>query len=192
MSTLKRRTAMLVAVSAVSGVMALFAPTSNPAQAVITPHEVCAGTGTAHLSSPLSYPVGTGTGTTSSAHSATFNFGLPAPGCQPSGTGIGATGSVHGWCGLSVGSGTTSKGDNFHWTGVGGDLVLTGQVSGGVNAIPNTLTGDSCASHNAGADDFIVTGAVTRHSCTTNQPSATVTTITVGHSTLTARVSVCA
>ena len=158
---MRRRMALLVAVTAVSGVMTMFSPTSTPAQADV--HGACVGVvGNAHLHDTLTYP------THGPSKSASFTFHFDPAVCvdlDPPGvaTTISATGTVHGWCGLSTGSGVTSTGTTFGWVGVGGDLVLTGGLSGDVHATPNLATGDSCTT---GADDFVVSGAAVGHSCT--------------------------
>ena len=153
---MRRRTAMLVAVTAVSGVMTMFPPTSTPAQANV--HAACASVGgTAHLHSPLTYPTGP-------SHSASFTFHLDPDlsECTGAPDNLSASGTVHGWCGLSSGSGVTSAGTSFGWVGVGGTLVLSGGLSGAVNAVPNVVLGDLCST---GADDFVINGAVVNHSC---------------------------
>jgi hypothetical protein len=86
-------------------------------------------------------------------------------GTTPTLGGPSATGIAHGWCGLSVGSGAVTGGGSFSWIGIGGVLVVTGEVNGVVYATPDLVSGDSCLT--SGADDFIVTGAAARASCLT-------------------------
>jgi hypothetical protein len=167
---MKRRMATLAALATLAGIMTVFVP-SSPTQAAV--HAVCAGTGNAHLSAPLFYPVNPTTTTIPlSPRSANFTFhlnGLAAacvtvPGATVTG-GPSATGTVHGWCGFSVGSGTvTGGGQAFSWIGIGSMLVVTGNATGVVNASPNLVAGDSCVS---GADDFIITGVAVLTSCET-------------------------
>jgi hypothetical protein len=172
--------AMLAAVAAVAGMSSLFS--QAPAQAGV--HAVAAGLGNATLSTTLFYPVNSTNASAPlsiSPKSATFtfHFSTGATVAVPGGTvsgGISATGSVHGWCGLSVGSGTVSGGGPFSWIGIGGTLIVTGQVNGAVNAAPNALLGDSCAT--VGANDFIVNGGGIATSCATVNSSVTVSTPT--------------
>ena len=126
--------------------------TSSPASADV---DVCAGTGTATLNQPLTYPGIGGPVTTG------FSFGFTAGTCVFK-AGLSATGTVSGWCGLSSGQGETNSGHRFVWQGVGGELVLVGEVNGVVNAIPDALQGESCIT---GADRFLVQGAVEKSHC---------------------------
>jgi hypothetical protein len=197
---MKRRMAMLAAVAAVSGIVTMFSP-SSPAQAAV--HAVCAGTGNANLDNTLFYPVNsTTTGIPLSPRSANFTFhlgedgnvGVCLTGTTPTVGGPSATGTVHGWCGLSVGSGTvTGAGSTFSWIGIGSFLLVTGEVSGLVNASPNLLGGDSCLTN--GADDFIVTGVAVQKSCTLGTPISVTATVPpvppVTHAGFTGSVHVC-
>jgi hypothetical protein len=175
---MKRRMAMLAAVTVVSGIVTMLSPSTSPAQAAI--HGACAGTGNAHLDDTLFYPV-----PQSAPKSANFTFHLNglAAACvttNPPGTtttGPSATGTVHGWCGLSVGSGTLTGGGSFSWIGIGSMLIVTGEVSGVVNATPNIPGGDLCSS---GADDFLITGVAVQKSCTPTPPTSVPVTIPTG------------
>ncbi len=119
----------------------------------------------------------------------TFNslvcVGVKVDIAKPKGTGphgplcsITASGSITGYCGLSQGSGSGVIGFapvapktvtfNFHFTSVGGTLVITGTTTGAkaggtivsvVQAIPNITTGQSCAGGKTGQRDFIIVGA---------------------------------
>jgi hypothetical protein len=80
--------------------------------------------------------------------------------------GLFASGTVSGWCGLSSGHGSTHNGHRFAWLGVGGELVLTGELVGVVNAVPNVLGGQSCASQQ-GASQFLVQGGAVKVDCPT-------------------------
>lgn len=94
---------------------------------------------------------------------------------------VAASGSVVGKCGASLGNGSGAIGTGasnvrtkpatnatrsftFSWTGVGGNLILsgtidgTGTLAGVVAAAPDVFTGGSCT-HKA-AKDFIVVGPV--------------------------------
>lgn len=193
MTTLKRKVAMLAVVSAVSGVLMMFSP-ATPAQAVPV-HDACVGAGSATLGSPLGYPLGTTAGTFSSAHSSNFTFHFnTASVCALGGPALSATGTVHGWCGLSTGTGVTSTGGTFMWVGLGGTLVVTGQIVGLVNAVPDTLAGSSCANHSASR--FLVNGLGLQQSCSVVNTSVG-TTVPLGgsgqplHGSLPVSVSVC-
>jgi hypothetical protein len=195
---MKRRMAMLAAVAAVSGLVTVLAPSTSPAQAAI--HGVCAGTGTAHVDSPLFYPVNsTTTSLPLSPHSANFTFHLNGTvavcvtGTTPTLGGPSAVGTVHGWCGLSVGSGTLVGGGSFSWVGIGSFLLITGEVSGLVNASPNLLANSSCLTN--GASNFIVTGVAVRKSCFPPTPVSVTATVSavpsVTHDDFTGSVHVC-
>ena len=153
---------MLVAVTAVSGVMTMFSPTSTPAAQANVHGECVAANGQAHVHSPLFAP---GVPGGNSPHSASFFFHFDPVLTECTGSltdALSAVGTVHGHCGLSSGSGVTSGGTSFGWVGVGTELVLSGGLSGTVNAAANTAQGSSCIT---GARSFIITGAVVHHSC---------------------------
>lgn len=65
-------------------------------------------------------------------------------------------------CGKSEGRGSIvgASAAGFNIQTAGTMLVLTGTAKGGGNATVDVLAGDSCAPGGAGADDFIITGAV--------------------------------
>jgi hypothetical protein len=196
MTTANRRTALFTLATALGVVAMAFSPATTPAQA-LTPHGLCLGTGTAQLASPLGYPVGTTPGTLSSTHSTAFalHFNAPLGVCStiPGLTlaNISATGTVHGWCGLFAGKGTTNLGDDFGFTGVGSIVVVTGELSGIVTAVPNAALGDSCVNHTA--DDFLLTGVLVRGSCDFTSGSQSIVSIFVPpHNHISIHVSFCA
>lgn len=112
----------------------------------------CTGAGTATLSVGLQYPLPGNT-----ARSASFNFSLNTGVCAPSLGTLSASGGVSGFCGDSSGSGTTNTGASFTFRGIGSMLVITGGITGAVNASPDVVNGHSCTSA-AGASRFVVTG----------------------------------
>lgn len=89
------------------------------------------------------------------------------------------TGTVLGYCGLSSGKGTFPvNNDLFAFIGVGGILVITGHVVGLVNAVPDTLSGESCTHTGepgtlpgAGALRFRIQGAVVLLNCNATLPT---------------------
>lgn len=68
-----------------------------------------------------------------------------------------AAGTIGGWCGYMWGSAATPA-HFFVFVAVGGVMVVTGGGTGVLNVVPNVPAGESCVS---GADDFLLTGAVT-------------------------------
>lgn len=66
-------------------------------------------------------------------------------------------GNINGTCSTTTGTGTTRTGHDFAFTGVGGVLVLTGQMVGVLAIAPKV--GQSCVAH-TGADEFQVDGTV--------------------------------
>ena len=178
---MRRRLAMLLSATLVAGIAAVLVPAS-PASAGV---HVCAGTGTAALTQGLTYPVTVGAAAppavplppnphpvhvtvTQQPRTTGFSFTLGVGTCVNSNVPtvkpppVTATGTVSGWCGLSSGTGSLLLGTNprFAWIGIGGLLVITGGVAGVVNAIPNTLAGQSCNNSIAGANSFLVQGLV--------------------------------
>ncbi len=156
---MKRRIALLLAASAVATTFALGAGAA-PASADT---DLCAGTGSANLSASLFYPGG-------APVTASFSFGFTVGACHAKPEGLFAAGTVTGWCGLSVGAGATHNGHRFHWLGVGGELILTGEVTGVVNAVPNALANQFCST---GANSFLVQGAVAKTHCANKTKSNT-------------------
>jgi hypothetical protein len=189
--------AMLAAVAAVSGVVMMFS-LSSPAQGAV--HGACVGTANAHLDNTFFYPVNSTTlGIPLSPRSAGFTMHLNGTvaacvtGTIPTLGGHSATGTVHGWCGLSVGSGAVTSGGSFSWIGVGGVLVVTGELNGVAHVFPNLLAGDSCLT--TGADDFVIHELVADTSCTPPTPTSITVTIPAvppfTHSGFTGSVHVC-
>ena len=141
-------------------------------------------TGSAHVSTGLSYPV--------LGAEETRNFTFASDTCVDAdvtddpdasvGTNcsISASGTVTGYCGLSTGQGSgtyvsSNRGTytySFEWTSVGGELIITGSISdadgnsgplaGIVTAIPPLPapvgSGQSCTTGNA--QDFTIVGEV--------------------------------
>lgn len=159
---MRRRTAVLVTVTAVSGVMAMFPPASvTPARAEV--HGTCAGViGNATVHSPLFYP---GLGFSPHSASFTFHFDQALSVCMPTWLPtISALGFLHGHCGFSTGTMVTSVGDSFGFVMTGGRVVFTGGMSGSMSRTENLPAGSSCFT---GATSFIVGHGVTvRQSCT--------------------------
>jgi hypothetical protein len=152
-----KRIAMLLSAATVATAVAMFAPASP----VSADTDVCAGTGTAQLSGGLVYPA-----IDPNARNVGFSFSFSAGACVAKPEGLFASGTVSGWCGLSSGRGATHQGHRFAWLGVGGELVLTGEVVGVVNAVPNALAGQSCTTNPGGASQFLVQGAALKVHCT--------------------------
>ncbi|HVF74323.1 MAG TPA: hypothetical protein VM938_04690 [Acidimicrobiales bacterium] len=147
---MKRRLALLLAAASIATV-GMLAPTS-PASADT---DVCAGTGTATLGAPgLGYPVVT------PSRTVPFSFGFTAGTCTPVKTSLSASGTVTGNCGLSTGSGSTTNGHSFSFTSTGTVLVLTGDLSGTVSAVPDATHSGSCT--NGTATRFLITGEVVK------------------------------
>ena len=177
---MRRRLAMLLSAALVATVIGVFAPAS-PASAT----GVCVGAlGTATVTGgALSYPVVAGTFGVQVRQpvNATFNVNFPAATgtCVNSNTpgflkGLTAAGTVSGWCGHSSGSGSTADGYRFAWVSAGSILVLTGGLTGIVNAIPDTLNGHSCnAAKPGGASAFIVSGVVLKLHCNVSKTKVT-------------------
>ena len=162
---MKRRIAAFLGATLAASALVLVAP-APPASADTN---VCAGQGTA-TTSPIFYPVRVvTTGTTASVtvlapNTASFAFAFGGLGvCAPGPKSLTATGTVSGWCGHSSGTGVTGQGHRFAWVSAASKLILTGEVTGIVNAAPDpTIAGNSCLT---GATTFIVTGAVVLYHC---------------------------
>jgi hypothetical protein len=153
----------LLSAAMLAATVAVLAPTSTASA------DVCAGTGSATVGAPgLFYPVA------GESKTLGFTFATTVGACAPpvSTGGLGATGTVQGYCGHSTGSGNDGQGHTVQWTSAGSFLVLTGEVVGVVNAVPNAAAGQSCTS---GALSFLVTGVVTRQNCTTKSLTAGLT-----------------
>jgi hypothetical protein len=142
---MKTRIGLLIASAAIASAT-FFSPTPASAHT-----EVCVGSGVAVLSNGLGLP-----GLTN-AH-ATFTFqlggGVGVGVCTASAQ-VNASGSVWGACGLSTGNGT-ANGHAFSFVGVGSELVVTGAVTGTVNATEDPLDAGSCT--DGTATRFLVTG----------------------------------
>lgn len=178
---MRRRLAILLAAALAASTFAVLAPT-RPA---VADTDACAGTGTAIVGAPgLLYPgVGnsvTTTGTTTNstvqlARKLPFSFAFHSP---PQGTcsfkaGLFATGLVSGWCGHSWGTGVTDNGHRFAWVQAGPSWVITGELDGLIQAVPDVLAGESCAT---GALGFVIAGAVElRHCAASKTKSETLT-----------------
>lgn len=144
---MKRRIALLAG-AAVLATVGMFAPAS-PASA--SAQGVCAGQGTANLSTGLGLPG------VHPANTATFNITFGVCVNVPNNkTTLTATGTVTGWCGLSYGQGVTQDGHRFTFTSQGTVLVVTGEVTGVVIVEPAPGTTGSCL--NKTANVFLVTG----------------------------------
>ncbi|HEX2039387.1 MAG TPA: hypothetical protein VHF47_06600 [Acidimicrobiales bacterium] len=162
---MRRRLAALLSAALAASTLAILG-SGDPAVA----NNVCAGTGTAAIATPgLFYPgVGTTTSTALPGSASLTLHALPkllpfsfAPGatgaCVTGAFDVAANGFVSGWCGHSWGTGITTTGYRFSWVSVGGSLVVTGGLFGTVKAVPDALSGQSCAT---GALGFIIAGAV--------------------------------
>lgn len=87
---------------------------------------------------------------------------------------LSAWGVVSGWCGLSSGVGVTADGFRFGWVGVGSILVVTGGIVGVVNAVPDTLAGETCnRNKNDGALQFLLASAGLKMHCVAKQKTLT-------------------
>jgi hypothetical protein len=172
---MRRRLAMLLSATLVAGAAAVLVPAS-PAAAGI---HVCAGLGQAILATGLTYPVTVSTDlpphpvhllVIQQSRKTGFTFILNPGACgntnapnvktSPVPTPITASGTEAGWCGFSTGYGTLVLGSaamRFGWIGIGGALIITGEVVGAVQTIPDTLAGHSC-NNNRGASQFIIAG----------------------------------
>ena len=173
---MRRRLATLLSATLVTGIAAVLVPAS-PASAGA---HVCAGVGKAILTTGLTFPVTVATALpghpvhvrVQQPRTTGFTFNLNiAGGCVNTnaptvkstltGTPITAVGTVSGWCGLSSGTGTVTLGASsglFAGIGIGGILVITGNVNGVVQAT-DALAGHNCNT-NPGAAGFVVAGAV--------------------------------
>jgi hypothetical protein len=125
--------------------------------------DLCLGQGTATTGAPFFYmgqgpPVNTGF---------VFNVSLGACLAKPS---LVAAGTVSGWCGLASGGGVTHNGHRFAWIAIGGLLVVTGDLVGTGNIMPNALAGESCTS---GADNFLLTSVVLKVHCVATKQKTT-------------------
>lgn len=134
---------------------------------------VCAGNGTMITAAPFVYLLPTVVGTqinTREVHltpfSMTFTTGacVHVPSASTNKT-ITATGLATGWCGLASGAGTTANGGRFAWIGVGSFMILTGQITGVLNVVPDIPGGESCSPIGPGANRFIFTGAFVLLNC---------------------------
>lgn len=162
-----RRLVSLLSVAAMATALLVIAPAS-PASA----NGVCVGAlGSATLGAGLTYPnplVTPSLGRVATGFFVSFN---PPSTCVnvTGGTavqkGLTATGGVDGWCGHSTGSGVTNTGQTFHWTSAGSFLVLTGSLTGLVNAVPDAVNGESCSPLGPGADVFLVSGVALKLHC---------------------------
>lgn len=141
---MKRRIGLLLAAAVVSTVGILGA---SPAQAHTT---VCAGNGTATLSTGFSIPT--------TWRTANFSFSLNTGACAD-GSSLSATGTVNGACGESSGYGITNSGHVFTFVSTGGTLYVTGQVTGQVTVIEDPNDANSCL--NGNAIRFLITGSAT-------------------------------
>ena len=168
---MQRRIGLFLA-SAMLATIAMFAPAS-PASASHT--DVCAGQGNATLGAGLGYPVNTVHNL--HPHSTTFSFTFGLVGACAVKVSLSATGTVTGFCGNSFGAGVTSNAHAFSFVSVGTVLVLSGQVTGVVSALPDPTHSGSCT--NETAVRFLITGAVTLRPCN-KVVTATVTTLAGG------------
>jgi hypothetical protein len=166
---MRRRLAMLLSATLVAGAAAILVPASPAAAGV----HVCAGRGLANLGQGLTYPVTVSTDLGHVVHilviqqprKTSFGFSLTVGQCVNTNgttlkTGAAASGTVAGWCGFSTGYGVLTLQDasgRFGWIGIGGTLIITGEVAGIVNAVPDTLAGHSC-NNNTGASQFLIAG----------------------------------
>lgn len=147
-----KRIAMLLSAATLVTSMAVLAPTP------VSAADACAGTGTATVPGGLNYPVTT-TSQPAPTNLSSFSFNFNQGRCVTK-TSLSAAGTVHGHCGNSTGAGVTNNGRSFTWVGVGGTLVLSGGLTGVVNAAPDpTIAGNTC-SVNFGALFFLVNGSV--------------------------------
>jgi hypothetical protein len=125
----------------------------------------CAGVGTMTVTPGLLSPVVTSpaplgvtvTGSTVAAFMMTLFPGTCVH--EPGGTtpNVNASGLVSGWCGLTSGTGTLNGG-RFSWIGVGGLMVMTGDMTGVATMTPGPGQNESCGMP-SGATSFIVAGA---------------------------------
>ncbi|HEX2039389.1 MAG TPA: hypothetical protein VHF47_06610 [Acidimicrobiales bacterium] len=165
----RRLSALLTAALAASTLAVL--GSAQPASAA----DVCAGAGLASISGAgLFYPgVGTTTTTSGTAGGSLTLYTLPrlesfafdssiAGACALGSPAVAAGGLVSGWCGHSWGSGATATGTPFSWVSAGSLLIISGGLTGVVNATPNVPAGASCAT---GALSFIVAGGVVVTNC---------------------------
>ena len=163
---MRRRLASLLAASLLGTALMMLAPAS-PANAV----GVCVGAvGSATVAPGLTYPVtATPTGIRPAVQA---GFGVVFPlgtgtcvnTVGPTLKGLSATGTLSGWCGHSSGTGTTNTGEDFAYVSLGTLLVTTGELTGVVSAVPDTLAGHSCNSQN-GAGGFIISGLAVKLTC---------------------------
>lgn len=176
---MRRRFAMLLSIALAFAGVLVVGP-STPAAA-----DVCAGQGTATVTPGLLAPLfpiiaqlPDGSVTISvlqdSFAASSFAFGLSAGACAPGLGGITATGTLRGYCGHSGGAGTDDAGHLFGWISIGGTLLITGEITGAVQATPDPLlAGNSCFTSHTGATSFIVVGAANRINCATNTLNTT-------------------
>jgi hypothetical protein len=146
---MKRVIGSFLAAALIAGLAIIGTPAPASAGA-----EVCAGVGTAQLSSPVFYPL------LGPPANGGFNMGYTVGLCTETANFF-ATGGYGGplggaHCGLSTGGGVANGHHSFSWIGAGSLLVVFGGVDGVVNASPNVLAGQSCTS---GATNFLITGA---------------------------------
>jgi len=166
---MRRRIASLLGAALVLSALAVLSPAPASADT-----NVCAGQGIANVAPGLTYPVTAVTTTAPSLdvrvrqpRTSGFAFNFTIGTCAPDlGKALNATGTLTGWCGHSSGQGVTSNGHAFSFVSAGSFLLITGEVTGIVNAIPDPtlLPGNSCNS-DTGAFRFLVTGAALLHHC---------------------------
>lgn len=210
---MRRRLAALLAATLVAGALAALAP-AGPASATTA---VCAGNGSASVTPGLLYPIGLPLVTlnlrtpatlgqrvivtfNNELQSSSWSFNLDTGTCP----GLMASGTLKGYCGHSTGSGFTNTGHLLAWTSIGGLLLITNEVTGAVNAIPDPLNPDNSCLHAGdvtvhtdtglttqspppaqqlghGAHDFIITGgAVLAHCNASTLPTLTTLLLTLG------------
>ncbi|HEX2040004.1 MAG TPA: hypothetical protein VHF47_09780 [Acidimicrobiales bacterium] len=99
--------------------------------------------------------------------------------CAPNpAKGFSAGGMVSGWCGHTWGQGITGHGYRFAWVQAGPLLLLTGALEGKLTMVPDILAGQSCAT---GALGFVVSGSVTKVTCTTKSKTSHLTAVPGTH-----------
>src|SRR5688572_21137334 len=135
---MRRRLASLLSAALLGSALMMLAPAS-PAGA----QGLCVGAlGDAVLGSGLTYPLTPAAPTVRPAVQTNFGVNFPlgtavcvnAPGALKS---LSATGTLSGWCGHSSGAGTTNSGEDFTWVSAGHLLVVTGELTGVGNVVPD-------------------------------------------------------
>jgi hypothetical protein len=188
---MRRRIASLLGATLVLSALSVLAPAPASAD-----NNVCVGQGTANVGPGLTYPVTVETTTAPTVdvrvrqpRTAGFAFLFGIGTCAPDlNKQLTAGGTLTGWCGHSSGQGTTSNGHNFAFVSAASFLIITGEVVGIVNAVPDPLAANNSCNSSGGANRFLVTGAVALVHCpvagvvvlTAIPITATLTVTTVG------------